>query len=92
MVSALFVLANFKGARSSELTTMIILRNLPTVLSQGWNRSDVLWALAKSASTFLAHNLMCHSFRSQRLAQPHTVPHTVLLSMNNTHTGPHQGH
>lgn len=27
MVSALFVLANFKGATSSELTTMIMLRN-----------------------------------------------------------------
>lgn len=39
MVSALFVLANYKGAKSSKLTTMIILRNPSASLSaleQSW--------------------------------------------------------
>lgn len=92
MVSALFVLANYKGAKSSGLTTMIILRNSSASLSQHWNRVDVLWASANSASSFLAHSLMCHSFRSPRSVQPHTVLHTLLLSLDSAHTGPHHGH
>lgn len=67
MASALFVLANYKGAKSSELTAVMILKNLLPALTQSW---CAVGAAANSGSSFLAGHVMCHSFRSQRSAQP----------------------
>lgn len=85
----LFVLANYKGPKSSELTTMIMLGNLSGSVSQRWNWAD---ARSNSGSSLLAWSLMCHSFRSQRSLQHHTALRTVPLSIDNAHREPPHGH
>lgn len=85
MVSVLFISANFKGAEFFELTAMLRNVNSAALVKEHSSR-------ASANGGFLARTLMCHSFRSQWSLRPHMVPHRVLLSMDNTDSGSHQGY